>query len=244
VIVSNHLWLDDFARRSARPEKCSVFINNVDSGIFYPRPRTRTDGRRIIMFHGSFSRHQGVDLVVQALPAILRDVPAAEFHLYGGGAEERNLVALARELGVEHAVKFNGGVALDEIPQIIANADVGVVAKRADSFGNRAYSTKILEFMSQSVPVVLSKTEIDSYYFDDSTVRFFESGNVAELANALIDVLTDHSLRDRLVQQALVYAARNSWESRKHEYHHLVDSLIETGRAQGFSTAAAAPAVT
>ena len=66
----------------------------------------------------------------------------------------------------------------------LANADLGVVPKRADSFGNEAYSTKIMEFMSLGVPVVVSSTKIDRFYFDDSVVRFFESGNADALATA------------------------------------------------------------
>ncbi len=74
-------------------------------------------------------------------------------------------------------MKFCGIASLDDIAGIIANADLGVVPKRADSFGNEAYSTKIMEFMSQGIPVVVSRTKIDSYYFDEETVRFFPSGD-------------------------------------------------------------------
>ncbi len=35
-------------------------------------------------------------------------------------------------------------------------ADLGVVPKRAEGFGNEAFSTKILEFMACGVPVLVS----------------------------------------------------------------------------------------
>jgi glycosyltransferase involved in cell wall biosynthesis/peptidoglycan/xylan/chitin deacetylase (PgdA/CDA1 family) len=225
VIVSNHLWMDTIEARSARKEKCSVFINNVDSRIFYPRKRTRTDDRRIILFHGSLSRHQGVDLVIRALPAVLARVPNAELHVYGSGSEKENLKTLLVELGLQNSVHLNPPVMLGEIPQIVANADVGVVAKRADSFGNLAYSTKILEFMSQGVPVVLSRTKIDQFYFDDTVARFFTSGDVPELADALIAVLTDVELSDRLKNNATKLVARSNWETRRPAYFRIVDAL-------------------
>jgi glycosyltransferase involved in cell wall biosynthesis len=107
----------------------------------------------------------------------------------------------------------------------MANADLGVVPKRADSFGNQAYSTKIMEFMSLGVPVVVSRTEIDQYYFDDSVVRFFESGNVDALATAMLDVLSQRELRANLVTNAAAYARRHGWDSRKADYLDIVDSL-------------------
>jgi glycosyltransferase involved in cell wall biosynthesis len=229
VIISNHLWLKTVTGRSAATEKCSVFVNNVDTRIFYLRKRVRSDDRRIILFHGSLSYHQGVDLVIKAMPKVLSQLPQAEFHIYGNGSERESLKRLARDHGVEKAVRFQEEVVLDEIPQIIADADVGVVAKRADSFGNLAYSTKILEFMSQGIPVVLSRTEIDSYYFDDSVVSFFESGNVDALAGALIDVLQNDVGRQQMVARAFEYVARNDWETRKADYLSLVDGLCDKG---------------
>jgi len=225
VIVSNHLWLDTIEARSARKEKCSVFVNNVDGRIFYPRPRTRTDARRIILFHGSLSRHQGVDLVIRALPAVLRRVPQAVLQIYGEGSERESLEKLTVELGLQQAVELKSSVQLHEIPQIVANADAGVVAKRADSFGNLAYSTKILEFMSQGVPVILSRTKVDQYYFDDTVARFFTSGDVAELTEALIAVLTDAEYRDRLRTNATKLVAKSNWETRRPDYYKLVDTL-------------------
>jgi glycosyltransferase involved in cell wall biosynthesis len=162
------------------------------------------------------------------MPKVLSQLPQAEFHIYGIGSEHASLKRLARDLGIEKAVRFQEGVALDDIPQIIADADVGAVAKRADSFGNLAYSTKILEFMSQGIPVVLSRTEIDSYYFDDSVVSFFESGNVDALAAALVDVLQNDVRRQQMVARAFEYVARNDWKSRKADYLQLVDSLCDS----------------
>ena len=68
----------------------------------------------------------------------------------------------------------------------MANADIGIVPKRNDSFGNEAFSTKILEFMSLSIPVVISSTRIDRHYFNDTVVRFFESGMWKTLLQLLI----------------------------------------------------------
>jgi glycosyltransferase involved in cell wall biosynthesis len=225
VIVSNHLWMDTIEARSAPKEKCSVFVNNVDGGLFYPRKRTRTDDRQIILFHGSLSRHQGVDLVIRAMPAVLARVPHAEFHIYGGGAEKETLQQLVAELGLQNSVHLKKSVQLQDIPQIVAEADVGVVAKRADSFGNLAYSTKILEFMSQGVPVVLSRTKIDQYYFDDTVARFFTSGDVPELTEALVAVLLDPDLNSSLKRNATTLVARSNWETRRPAYFKLVDAL-------------------
>ncbi len=225
VIVSNDIWHDTLISRSVSSEKCSVFRNHVDSAIFFRRPRTREDGKFIILYPGSFQWHQGLDIAIEAF-ALLRDkVPNAEFHIYGGGDREGDLIRLIQELKLEERVKFCGSLSLDRIADVISNADLGVVPKRADSFGNEACSTKIMEFMSQGVPVVASRTKIDTLYFDDSTVRFFRSGGVQDMADAMLEVIENTPLRDSLVAAGYEYVERNGWDTRKKAYLDLVDCL-------------------
>jgi glycosyltransferase involved in cell wall biosynthesis len=122
-------------------------------------------------------------------------------------------------------VKLFGGVALDKMSEVIVNADLGVVPKRADSFGNEAYSTKIMEFMSQGVPVVVSRTKVDTYYFQEGDVHFFPSGDSQAMAQAMLDVVNNLDLRESLITHGYEYVEQNSWGRRKKEYLDLVDSL-------------------
>jgi len=82
-----------------------------------------------------------------------------------------------------------------------------------------------MEFMSVGVPVVVSNTKIDRHYFNDSVVRFFESGNTDALAEAMYDILMNPQKRRGLMERGLEYVSLNSWETRKPEYLNLVDSI-------------------
>lgn len=225
VIISNHLWQEKYQRRTRTEGKCSVFINNVDADIFQPTRRTRTDDRFIVLFPGGFQWHQGLDIAIRAFQIIVKAIPRAELHLYGDGNMKSEWVDLTKQLGLSNTVKFFDGVPIKQIAAIMANADLGVVPKRSDSFGNEAYSTKIMEFMSVGIPVVISRTKIDQYYFNDQCVCFFESGNHEELAQKIIELARDPARRAAQAERALAYAQQNNWETRKNDYLGLVDSL-------------------
>ncbi len=225
VIISNHLWFDRITARSVAREKCSVFINYVDANLFGCQ-RTRKDEKFVMLYHGGLQRHQGLDIAIRAFARVAQQKPEAEFHIYGGGNMKPEWQALAQELGLKERVLFFESLPAREIVQVVANADLGIVPKRADSFGNEAYSTKIMEFMSLGVPAVVSSTKIDRYYFDDSVVRFFESGNPDALAEAILEVSDNPELRRSMAARASQYAVRNSWQNHKGDYLQLVDSLI------------------
>lgn len=231
VIISNHLWQKKITARSVPPEKCSVFINHVDLSVFN-RVRSRQDDRFIMLYHGGLQRHQGLDLAISAFAKIQAQVPRAEFHIYGGGNVKAGLVGQVEKLGLANKVIFFESRSMREIAGVVADADLGVVPKRADSFGNEAFSTKIMEYMAEGVPVIVSQTKVDRFYFNDSIVRFFESGNVDELARAMLSLMTDAELRSKLAANAREYVARNSWDVKKHEYLRLVDSLFCSPRVQ------------
>jgi len=225
VILSNHLWLDRYTSRSARADKCSVFINNVDERIFYFRQRKYAHTKPIVIFPGGLHRHQGLDIAVRAIAMLQSRLPEIEFHIYGDGNIKSELVSLVQQLNLTGTVRFFDPISIREIADVMAEADLAVVPKRADSFGNEAYSTKIMEFMSLGVPVVVSSTRIDRLYFNDSVVKFFESGSPDALADAIYQVLSDSKYRHDLVLHATEYVALNGWSKCKDKYFSLVDSL-------------------
>ena len=118
-----------------------------------------------------------------------------------------------------------------EIARVMENGDLAVVPKRKDGFGNEAFSTKIMEFMALGVPVIVSDTQVDRYYFNDSLVRFFRSGDEHDLARSMLLLVNEPDLRERLVQNALEFVEHNNWGEKKSEYLTLVDSLV--GHWQG-----------
>lgn len=240
VIVSNHLWYEKLIARSVPKEKCSMFLNHVDLAIFYRRPRTRCDDKFIVIFPGSLQWHQGLDIAIKAFARVKAKISNAEFHLYSGGGAggtQAELARLVSSLSLEESVKFCGSLPLHQVADVIANADLGVVPKRADSFGNEAYSTKIMEFMSQGVPVVVSRTKVDSFYFDHATVRFFASGDDKSMADAMLEVVNNKAFRDRLVANGYEYVEQHSWNTRRDEYLKLVDALT-TGACADYTPAA------
>lgn len=229
LIVSNHLWREKYAARTGTTGRCSVFLNHVDSRVHHQGLRRRADHRTVILFPGSLHWHQGLDLALLAFREVSAEIPDAELHFYGDGGMKPALVALAAELDCRGLVRFHDPVPVREIAGVMADADLGIVPKRADAFGDEAYSTKIMEFMALGVPVVVAATRIDRHYFDESLVRFFQPGDAASLARTMLDALRDTDGTRARVAKALDYAARNNWASREGDYLQLVDNVIRAG---------------
>lgn len=226
VIAANHIWLKRLHERSVRSANCTVILNFPDTDIFHLRGRNRNDCKFIMVYPGTLSYHQGLDLAIRAFALIADKSPQAEFHIYGGGDQADFLKALIVELRLQERVFLKGGRTLQEISVIMENSDLGVVSKRSDGFGNEAFSTKIFEFMSVDVPVIVPKTAIDRYYFNDSVVKFFQANDENSLAEAMLLLIDNPGLREDLVRNTREFIKGYTWERNKDIYLGLVDSLV------------------
>jgi glycosyltransferase involved in cell wall biosynthesis len=227
VIISNHLWFKKLTDRSVGADKCTAIINYPDLGIFSSRnSRSKKDAEFLMCYPGTLNWHQGVDLAVRAT-ALLRDtVPNLRFLIIGDGPERNKLEAMVEQERLEDRVSLSRMIPLEQVAEVMADVDLGVVPKRRHSFGNEAFSTKIMEFMAMGVPVLASQTRIDEWYFGEGQVQFFESDNVEDLAAKILTLARDTEGRRALRTRGTQFIEKNNWDTKKHEYFDLVDRLI------------------
>jgi glycosyltransferase involved in cell wall biosynthesis len=225
VIIANDLWLQRLQSRSVPASKCTAVLNYPDPSIFFRRGRTRNDDRFIMLYPGTLSHHQGLDVAIRAFVKVKDIAPQADFHIYGVGRALPGLQAQVKEAQVEDRVLFFEPMAMWDIARVMENADLAVVPKRKDSFGNEAFSTKTLEFMALGVPLLISDTAVDLYYFNDRIVAFARSGDENDFAEKMLKLIRDPSARQRQVQNADEFIKLNNWDAKKSEYLSLVDSL-------------------
>lgn len=226
VIIANDIWLKRISDRSIPPSKCSVVMNYPVSDIFGNVKRTREpDGKYLLMYPGTLSHHQGIGTAIAAVNALREEIPEIEFHIYGAGTDENSLHEQVTQLQLEQHVKFFGVLPLEQIAEVMANADVGVEPKLANSFSDEAFSTKILEFMTLGVPVIASDTSVHKYYITDDVVEYFHAGSVEELVVAIRKLYNEPEFRVKLVERASEYIKDFSWDKRKGAYLELAGAL-------------------
>jgi glycosyltransferase involved in cell wall biosynthesis len=227
VIISNDLWVKYYTERAIDKDRCTVILNYPDPRLFYypPQGKKKDDGKTTLIYPGTLNWHQGVDIAIRAFAVIARKYPDVTFSVYGDGPTRVSLIQLVKDLGLEGRVILVGMVPIDEISGVMSRADIGVVPKRANSFGNEAFSTKTLEFMALGVPVIVSNTKIDKYYFSDDLVLFFENEDVEDLAVKMELMITNREIREQFIKKSFEYIQRNNWDVKKRIYLGLIYSL-------------------
>ena len=212
-----------------RDRELEIIPSVVDLRRFRPgldasalRRRLRLDGRRVVAFTGRLVPHKGVDVILQALRLLPRDVCLV---VIGRGPRLLDLEGLARRLGVADRVRFCPTVADDELPTYLALADVFAFPSqnRLEGFG-----LAVAEAMASGVPVVISDVPGVREVIDDGQEGLLVEPLLAEDLARQIATLLDDPARAR----RMGLAGRRRAEDR-YDLGKVAASLIRLYEALG-----------
>jgi L-malate glycosyltransferase len=147
----------------------------------------------------------------------------ARFVFAGDGGQRHACEQAARELGMAERTHFLGTVAHDDVPALMATADVFV---STSTLTNRALPT--CEAMICGVPVVVYDTgDTTTVVRDEDTGLVVKDGDIEALAAAIDRLLGDPQRRARLAEGGRRMAKEKfvSWERRIQEEMGIIDEL-------------------
>lgn len=230
VITVTEVWRQTLIKQGVPEDKISVVMNLADHRIFSPISSHDQDGRDSeqfrLIYHGSIPYRYGLDLVIKAIDRLKDDIPNIHFSLIGDGEYLPEIKQLSDDLGLtDHHVEFTPSVPADELPLMIAKADISVVPYRNDVFTDSLLPTKLLEYALMGLPSIAARTTTISHYFDDSMVLFFSPGNLDELSQAIYELYSDPKRLRELGVGIQRFNQIYNWEKSSSEYVNLVSSL-------------------
>lgn len=236
VFTVNRACKRILSSRSCTADKIDVVMNSPDEDIFALRPpasRTAERARRfVMMYHGSILERNGLDLAVQALGTIRRDVPSAELRIYGDATPFLDTVTeVVRKSGLEDRVHYFGTKRPEEIAAAIDECDVGVIPNRRSIFTEINTPTRIFEYLSRGKPVITGRGAGVQDYFAEDALFFFELGDAADLARTMTHVFRHPEDVEKVVKRGQqVYLAHRWTEERRRLINRTAELLAAAAR--------------
>ena len=188
----------DIVERGIPAAKLTVIPNAVDvegfqlSGAADPvlRRELGLEGTTVLGFVGSFYAYEGLDLLLEAFPALLKKRPELRLLLVGGGPQEANLKAQAQRLGVADKLIFTGRVPHSEVSRYYDQIDLLAYPRHSMRLTELVTPLKPLEAMAQGRLFVASDVGGHRELIrDGETGTLFKAGSADALAEAVLDML-------------------------------------------------------
>lgn len=138
-------------------------------------------------------KYQGLKNILKGLTEIFPDYPRLRFTVAGGGTYLSNLQAYLDSYPFADRVDVVGFH--DNVPELLANADLFVYVSFLDSFG-----TVVLEAQSTGLPVVVGNVSGVAEIVGDEGIKCPPTSD--GIAQALKQVLQDEQLRNELSEKS------------------------------------------
>lgn len=186
-----------------------------------PAPRAETPVLTVV---SRLVPHKRVDLLVRALPALLRRFPGLRVHVCGDGGELDRLRALAGSSGAARAVTFHGHVDERRKRELLARAWLTVVPSSAEGWG-----LTVIEANAVGTPAVAYDVPGLRDAVQDRRNGWLLPAD-ADLADGIagaLEELADPAVRERYAAGCRAWAARFSWDASA---ERLAAVVLEEGR--------------
>jgi glycosyltransferase involved in cell wall biosynthesis len=186
------------------------------------------------------SPNKGIESMIDALPALIRDVPDVRYLVLGvthphlvrheGGEHYRaGLMARAEQRGVSQHVEFrNDFLELDALCDWLQAADVYVTPYRDEAqitSGTLAYAHGL------GKPIVSTPYWHASELLADSEAQIVPFGDAAALTRATAALLTDSDKRSLAARRAYQRGRGHVWSEAARSYHQIFRAALRSGAA-------------
>lgn len=230
----------DIVDRGVPSTKVTVIPNAVDVQGFQlaqaaePALQARwgLQGRTVVGFIGSFYAYEGLDLLVAALPLLLKSRPDIVLLLVGGGPQDAALKAQAQALGLGDHVVFTGRVPHAEVNRYYDLIDVLAYPRHSMRLTELVTPLKPLEAMAQGHLFVASDVGGHKELIrHGETGWLFKADDVNALSEAILDMLQHRARWPELRANGrqFVETVRN-WRNSVVNYEAPYQALLSKGK--------------
>lgn len=228
VLIGSRSFADEVrVNHDADVSGFTIVPGAVDTERFRPRHDWSAgefidDSAPRILYHGRVDRRKGALDLIDAFAALPHSSTPYVLQISGIGPDSEAVQERVKILDLASCVRVTGYAGYETVPEIYRGADVFVSPTYAEGFSNT-----ILEAMASGLPVISTRAVgVVDCVRDRENGMLVEPGSVEQLCDAMAEVLTDFTLREKLAVNALNECRKTySWTTIGRQ---IVDIYLET----------------
>lgn len=182
--------------------------------------------RYLLVFAGHLTRQKGIELVVEAMKDVVKEVSQAKLEIVGVGPYEYELRNITKRSFLNEHIKFRGYLEHDDLLRYLPFCGIALAtySDDPDSITYYADPTKPKEYLACGLPVVITNVPWIAEIIKNGPMGIVINYNSRELKNAIVKLMKDDVFYRTCKRNALEFASELSWDSI---YNTVFARLIE-----------------
>ena len=235
VVTISEALKERLVQTGVKPEKITVIPNAVDLKIFKPmssnvelKKRLGLEGKTVVGFIGSLTGYEGLDLLIEAVAALVDRGANIALLIIGHGYAEKKLRKTASS-SRKDCIRFVGYVPFKEIKEYYSVIDIFPFPRNGYEVCRLSPPLKVLEAMATAKPVIVSDLPpLLEIVKDKETGYVCKADNLQALIESIQRLYENPGERQTLGKAARKWVAENrNWEDMSEKYINLYRKISD-----------------
>jgi len=231
IISVNKAMHRNLKEKGIDPKKIFILHNFPDTRYFPIRkdvsnwPRHK-DGL-VLLYAGTVTIQYRLDVAIEALSLIKKYIDCVKLRILGDGNDLDRVLRLANKLGIREHVEHLRTVNVERVHYIMKDADIGISCHQGGVFGDLVIATKTLDYLTQGLPVICSRTKTMVDYIPEEAIFYFEPEDARDMAKQIIKIWRNPDLVRRKMKNAEKYINKYKWQTEKRKFIHFYQEILK-----------------
>ena len=228
LIAPSHRVVDELEKYGIK-KPIAMIPSGVDTSKFgvvskntFRKKLGIPSSHKILLTVSRMGEEKSIDFLLKSFELVLGENPETTFLLVGDGQEKKNLISLAKKLGIEKNVIFAGLIDPVALPEIYSEADLFLFASQTETQG-----MVILEALASGVPVIAVEDTVFKEVIQNNQNGFLLEKEKEAFAGKITELLKNETERRRLSDGARAGADSYSIQASTQSLEDLYKRVLE-----------------
>lgn len=205
VALREKMWRQTFLRQYVVP-------NGIRMRVSVPLKKDMT--HIDLMYVGTIHRQQGIQLIIEALPLIKKNIPLIRLFIIGQGSYKKDLDALIRKKKLVKHVRFLGYIENpNKVDERLTQGYIGVATYTPDNVMVRNTEPgKIKRYLACGLPVIMTDTGSITKLIQTAGCGISVPYDAPMLAQELVRLISNKKQYEIMQKKAIEFAKKYDWE--------------------------------
>jgi phosphatidylinositol alpha-1,6-mannosyltransferase len=208
-------------------------IREVDPAIYTSlRKKLNLQDKKVLLTVSRLTPRKGHDIVLKALPGVLKKFPDTIYLIVGGGATEKKLKELTMQLGLQDKVLFLGEIDFDKTDEYYSICDIFIMVNREipEEGDVEGFGLVFLEANAYGKPVIGGRSGGAKDAIEDEMTGILINNPLDEheVAQAILRLLSNEEEAQMMGRKGQKRVGDYfSWEKQKDKVIQLNKKILE-----------------
>lgn len=224
--VKDLIW----SRGKGFPVPVAAVSNGVDLSCFKPgqapveiyKKYGLPSDRLVVLYVGRVDPEKKLGVVIDAFNEARKKVPMALLVVVGDGVDKTRLIQKVEKMGLAKDVRFLGKVLPPDLYELYRIGDVFATASEIETQG-----IVLIEAAACGLPLIaVNRGAVSEVCITDKNGFLCEPGNIEEISDAMVKILSDEKLRTKFAENSIKIAHEHDFEKTLDKFENIYRKVI------------------